>query len=138
MTTEFISDFVVNITLNQQDKITRFISTEIKKFLLGLKLNTNDYEIITPNNQISTLDFSNTKKVPFSYFYEHILSGVERDNDTLTFSKKIAMTFDKKLCEKFDEHSQRYYEIINVAGEPIMYYVLFSIDEIYDCLYNNL
>lgn len=131
---EFRSDYIIDIKSNLKDiKIKKYIEKSVKSFLK--KHEIYDYLLISPENQITHKDF---KVVDFSYFYESIVFDFSKENDILNMKTKVCITFDKRLCNIYDDHTNRYYNTLSIGGSNVAYYILFTLDEIYEYIYYDV
>ncbi|MDY3306052.1 hypothetical protein [Psychrobacter sanguinis] len=129
MSTEFESNFVIDISLNKKNQVQIYFKEQVSIFMNSLGV--SEYEILEPKEQISSSDF---KSVDFEYFYLKVMSGINKSDKHLMFPRKVAITFDKRVCKQYNHKAQRYYETLKIGGVETLYFILFSIDEVYDCL----
>lgn len=131
----FKSDYVLDIRSNRKNDIySSYIDSTVKEFLT--KFNITNFIYIEPRNQISYLDFKN-KNIKFDYFYEYIMNDVIKYENSIEVKRKVCVTFDKRICDKLNVDSGRYYSTLSVGGYDLVYFILFTLDEIYDYIYDN-
>ncbi|MGM8899728.1 hypothetical protein [Psychrobacter sp. 1Y4] len=130
----FQSDYIIGLESNLKgSKINSYIEGLVKDFLV--KYDVNDYLLIKSEEQITHNEF---KTVDFNYFYEKVVYDLSKENDLLDIKTKVCVTFDKRLCTIYDDHSDRYYNTLSIGGCSIVYYILFTLDEIYDHIYKDI
>ncbi len=111
MSTEFESNFVIDISLNKKNQVQIYFKEQVSIFMNSLGV--SEYEILEPKEQISSSDF---KSVDFEYFYLKVMSGINKSDKHLMFPRKVAITFDKRVCKQYNHKAQRYYETLNRPG----------------------
>ncbi|WP_298639783.1 hypothetical protein [uncultured Cardiobacterium sp.] len=136
MNDTFISNFVIGITLNKYDKIfTCFFQKEIEKFLFVRDI--YNFDIVPFEEQISFSDFYRNEKIKFEYFYKYLLN-TSRNGEKIEVKTKICISFDKVLCSKLCDKTNRYYNYISIGGVEKIYFLLFKLEEIYCFLYSEI
>ena len=131
---KFQSDYIIDLESNLKgSKINSYIEELVKGFLARYKI--DDYLLIESEKQITHNDF---KTVGFNYFYERVMYDLSKKDDLLDIKTKVFVTFDKRLCTIYDDHSDRYYNTMSIGGCSIVYYILFTLDEIYDHIYKDI
>lgn len=58
-------------------------------------------------------------------------------NNSVKVKTKVCVTFDKRVCNKLNVNSGRYYNTLSIGGVDLVYFILFNLDEIYDFLYSK-
>lgn len=131
----FKSNYILDLNSNIKNDISsKYINEVVIKFLS--KFSINDYIYIKPENQITYLDFKN-RNVKFDYFYENIMFDALKRDNSVQVKTKVCVTFDKRVCDKFNVDSGRYYNTLSIGGVDLVYFILFSLDEIYDYIYRE-
>jgi hypothetical protein len=131
----FISNFVIGIKLNKCDKVfTCLFQKEIEKFLSVRDI--HDFDIVPFEEQISFSDFCGNKQVEFEYFYKYLLA-TSREKEKVEVKVKVCISFDKELCSKLCDKTNRYYNCIAIGGVEKIYFLFFKLEEIYHFLYSD-
>lgn len=129
----FQSDYIISLESNLKDStIKDYIEKVVKEFLEDYGIYSFLY--ISPENQITHNDF---KSIDFNYFYEKIMFDSIKENDLIDVKTKVCVTFDKRLCTTYNNHLDRYYNTLSIGGCDVVYYILFTLEEIYDEIYNE-
>lgn len=130
----FKSNYVLDINSNiKSDISSRYINGVVNSFLS--KIGIGDFLYIEPKDQINYLDFKNGN-IKFEYFYEKIMFDAVKNDNSVRIKTKVCVTFDKRVCDKLNVDSGRYYNTLSVGGVDLVYFILFTLDEIYDYIYN--
>lgn len=133
--TKFKSNYILGLNSNIKNDISSiYINQVVKSFLK--KFSVSDFVYIEPENQITYLDFKN-KNINFDYFYENIMFDALKRDNSIKVKTKVCVTFDKRVCDKLNVDSGRYYNTLSIGGMDLVYFILFSLDEIYDYIYNS-
>lgn len=132
---KFKSNYILDINSNIKNDISLIYINEVVTLFLS-KFSINNFSYIEPKNQITYLDFKN-RSVKFDYFYENIMFDVLKHDNSVKVKTKVCVTFDKRVCDKLNVDSGRYYNTLSVGGVDIVYFILFTLDEIYDYIYNT-
>lgn len=129
----FKSNYILDLNSNiKNDILSKYINEVVKIFLN--KFSISDFSYIKPENQITYLDFKK-RNVDFNYFYENIMFDALKSDSSVKIRTKVCVTFDKRVCDKLNVDSGRYYNTLSVGGVDLVYFILFSLDEIYDYVY---
>ena len=131
----FKSNYILDLTSNIKNDISSEYINKVVKLFLN-KFSISDFSYIEPENQITYLDFKNGN-VKFDYFYEEIMFDALKSNESVKVKTKVCITYDKRVCNKLDIDSGRHYNTLSIGGADLVYFILFSLDEIYDYIYNN-
>lgn len=132
---KFQSNYILDIHSNIKNDISsKYIDGVVRVFLS--KFSISNFSYIKPENQITYLDFKN-RNIKFNYFYENIMFDALKRDNSVTIKTKVCVTFDKRVCDKLNVESGRYYNTLSVGGVDLVYFILFSLDEIYEYIYNN-
>ena len=130
---EFKSNYIIDIDSNIKNNISKeYIHIVVKDFLA--KFNIDNFLYIESRDQITHLDFKN---IDFSYFYEIILSDIVKKDNLTEVKTKVFITLDSRVCDKFNEESGRYYNTLSIGGCDLVYFILFTLEEIYDYIYQD-
>lgn len=123
------SNTILTINSSLKDQIySDFIHPKIKKFFDAREITS--YLELDYNYYISDIDFKNCD---FSFFYQEVFKDITKNNSNeLNFAIKYCITFDKKLCQKYCDKSQFFFESINAFKKPILFFIYFEIQEVYD------
>lgn len=132
----------------QKEISEKYIWKQVKLFFTKLNIDIDETSPISSNQIITEKDFENFKDN--DYFYKNIFNQLERSESDgkLKMDIKWGITFDKK-CAPIDlkftnkplgfgqisdkEFSPvRSYGTIDIAGNPIFYYIYFTLQEILD------
>lgn len=133
--TKFKSNYILDLNSNIKNDISSiYVNQVVKSFLK--KFSVSDFVYIEPENQITYLDFKN-KNINFDYFYENIMFDALKRDNSIKVKTKVCVTFDKRVCDKLNVDSGRYYNTLSIGGVDLVYFILFSLDEIYDYIYNS-
>ena len=131
----FKSNYILDLNSNIKNDISsKYINEIVIKFLS--KFSISDFLYIKPENQITYLDFKN-RNVKFDYFYENIMFDALKSNSSVKVKIKVCVTFDKRVCDKLNIDSNRYYNTLSIGGVDLVYFILFTLDEIYDYIYQD-
>lgn len=131
----FKSNYILDLNSNIKNDISsKYINEVVKSFLN--KISISDFIYIKPENQITYLDFKN-RNVKFDYFYENIMFDALKSNSSVKVKIKVCVTFDKRVCDKLNIDSNRYYNTLSIGGVDLVYFILFTLDEIYDYIYQD-
>ena len=131
----FESNYILDFNSNIKNDISSKYINEVVRIFLN-KLSISDFSYIEPENQITYLDFKN-RSVKFNYFYENIMFDALKSDSSVKLRTKVCVTFDKRICDKLNVDSGRYYNTLSVGGVDLVYFILFTLDEVYDYIYNN-
>lgn len=132
---KFKSNYILDINSNIKNDISSEYINEIVKIFLN-KLGIGDFLYIEPKDQINYLDFKNGN-IKFDYFYENVMFGAIKYDNSVKVKTKVCVTFDKRVCDKLNVESGRYYNTLSVGGVDLVYFILFTLDELYDYIYNS-
>ena len=132
---EFQSNYILDINSNIRNDISSKYINEVVRVFLS-KFSISDFSYIKPENQITYLDFKN-RNIKFDYFYENIMFDALKRDNSVKIKTKVCVTFDKRVCDKLNVESGRYYNTLSVGGVDLVYFILFTLDEIYDYIYND-
>lgn len=150
----FISQYIPLITFKAQKQrrnVDEYIVNEAKHFFSSLELNINvEKNFIGCDNLVTDKEFN---EVDIQYFYENILSNIKRNAEgKLEHQPKWGVTFDQKCApiEKLAYVSPNYtgnnpiygpkgesvrrFGTFDINGQPIFYYLYFTIQEILDAI----
>lgn len=131
----FESNYILDFNSNIKNDISSKYINEVVRIFLN-KLSISDFSYIEPENQITYLDFKN-RSVKFNYFYENIMFDALKSDSSVKLRTKVCVTFDKRVCDKLNVDSGRYYNTLSVGGIDLVYFILFTLDEVYDYIYNS-
>ena len=132
---EFQSDYILDINSNIKNDISSKYINEVVRVFLS-KFSISDFSYIKPENQITYLDFK-SRNIKFDYFYGNIMFDALKRDNSVQVKTKICVTFDKRVCDKLNVESGRYYNTLSVGGVDLVYFILFTLDEIYDYIYQD-
>ena len=132
---EFQSNYILDINSNIRNDISSKYINEVVRVFLS-KFSISDFSYIKPENQITYLDFKN-RNIKFDYFYENIMFDAFKRDNSIKVKIKVCVTFDKRVCDKLNVDSGRYYNTLSVGGVDLVYFILFTLDEIYDYIYQD-
>ena len=132
---KFKSNYILDINSNIKNDISSEYINEIVKIFLN-KLGIGDFLYIEPKDQINYLDFKNGN-IKFDYFYENVMFGAIKYDNSVKVKTKVCVTFDKRVCDKLNVESGRDYNTLSVGGVDLVYFILFTLDELYDYIYNS-
>lgn len=131
----FKSNYILDLNSNIKNDISsKYINEIVIKFLSEFSI--SDFLYIKPENQITYLDFKN-RNIKFDYFYENIMFDALKRDNSVEVKTKVCVTFDKRVCDKLSVDSGRYYNTLSVGGVDLVYFILFTLDEIYDYIYRD-
>ena len=131
----FESNYILDFNSNIKNDISsKYINEVVRSFLN--KFSISEFLYIEPENQITYLDFKN-RNVKFNYFYENIMFDALKSDSSVKLRTKVCVTFDKRVCDKLNVDSGRYYNTLSVGGVDLVYFILFTLDEVYDYIYNS-
>jgi hypothetical protein len=160
---EFESDYLPLISFKtkaQKDAAEKYIIEKVKTFfkkIIKIDLDVEKTQIKYPKI-ITDKDFASTK---ISWFYNNLFFDLEcRSNNKLDFNPKWGITFDEKCAPimisylssnypRYSNSSPKYkvfrcddftfyrYGTIDINGEPIFYYIYFTIQEIIEEIKRN-
>lgn len=131
----FESNYILDFNSNIKNDISsKYINEVVRSFLN--KFSISEFLYIEPENQITYLDFKN-RSVKFNYFYENIMFDALKSDSSVKLRTKVCVTFDKRVCDKLNVDSGRYYNTLSVGGVDLVYFILFTLDEVYDYIYNS-
>jgi len=131
----FESNYILDFNSNIKNDISsKYINEVVRSFLN--KLSISDFSYIEPENQITYLDFKK-RNIKFNYFYENIMFDALKSDSSVKLRTKVCVTFDKRVCDKLNVDSGRYYNTLSVGGIDLVYFILFTLDEVYDYIYNS-
>lgn len=132
---KFQSNYILDINSNIKNDISSKYINEVVRFFL-IKFSISDFSYIKPENQITYLDFK-SRNINFDYFYENIMFDALKRDNSVQVKTKVCVTFDKRVCDKLNVDSGRYYNTLSVGGVDLVYFILFTLDEIYDYIYRD-
>ena len=132
---KFQSNYILDINSNIKNDISSKYINEVVRFFLS-KFSISDFSYIKPENQITYLDFK-SRNINFDYFYENIMFDALKRDNSVQVKTKVCVTFDKRVCDKLNVDSGRYYNTLSVGGVDLVYFILFTLDEIYDYIYRD-
>ena len=132
---KFQSNYILDINSNIKNDISsKYINEVVRVFLSSF--NISNFIYIKPENQITYLDFKN-RNIKFDYFYKNIMFDALKHDNSVEVKTKVCITFDKRVSDKLNVESGRYYNTLSVGGVDLVYFILFTLDEIYDYIYQN-
>jgi hypothetical protein len=108
----FKSNYILDINSNIKNDISSKYIHEVADIFLS-KLGVSDFSYIDPKDQITYLDFKNGN-VKFDYFYEKIMFDALKGDNSVKVKPKVCVTFDKRVCDKLNVDSGRYYNIVSL------------------------
>lgn len=132
---KFKSNYILDINSNIKNDISSDYINGIVKIFLN-KFGISDFLYIEPKDQINYLDFK-YGNIKFDYFYENVMFDAIKNDNSLKVKTKVCVTFDKRVCDKLNIDSGRYYNTLSIGGVDLVYFILFSLDEIYDYIYSS-
>ena len=133
MINSFQSDFVFGL---QGNKYQEFIDIVAKPIIQDV-VETNNYEIISPNFHLSFKDFENKKRNIASLLYTNFLNDIVRKDNIVSFKKKVCVSFDERLCNDYCPNTGRKIAIIRVAGVELAYFIFFDVKEFFTFVYDG-
>lgn len=89
--------------------------------------NVTDPVEVRPEVSITELDFVRSKELPFTYFYDVAMRGARKGADGHIRHVAYTLTFDPGLCPHTCGGSGVRYGHLNLAGEPVLYYILLDL-----------
>lgn len=112
------------------DKVNAFIEARVESFFTSIGKNYYEAEFIEINDTITDREFQNTSaELANSYFYQHLFTDLEKLSDgSISDTIKFAITFDKDLTPLSVDNIS--YGTIKVANRPVLYYILFDLQEL--------
>lgn len=150
---DFYSDYVPVISFKnkyQKETIEKYILEEVKFFFEKLKIDLDIYTAQISYQKLITEEDVRQKKNDIGYFYENLFQDLgERDKGRLKAKIKWGITFDEKCvpCElgyvnpsfkgygrPQDIKKERRYGTIDINGNPVFYYIYFTLQEILDVI----
>lgn len=131
----FKSNYILDLNSNIKNDISSNYINEVVRGFLS-KFSISDFTYIEPENQITYLDFKN-RNIKFEYFYENIMFDALKCDNSVKVKSKVCVTFDKRVCDKLNVDSGRYYNTLSIGGQDLVYFILFTLDEIYDYVYEK-
>lgn len=135
MAENFQSNFVFGLqgNLYQEfiDKVASFIIQEI--------IGTDEYEIISSDKHLSSFDFDYKKRKEsiFPEFYLNFLNDIQKENNKVSFKKKVCITLDERLCNDICPNTGRKITTIKIGGAELAYFIYFDIREFFDFVCGN-
>ena len=96
-----------------------------------------DFTILEVELYISYYDFKDYKRTPIKDIYLSLLDGIGRDGRKVNIPISVFITFDKRQCPSYCASSNRYFSSVKVGGVSKIYYILFTMDEVFDFLYSK-
>lgn len=129
MAENFRSNFVFGLQGNlYQDFIDKVASSIIQEVI-----GTDDYEIISSDKHLSFFDFdySKRKESIFPEFYFNFLSDIQKENNKVSFRKKVCITLDEELCTGICPNTGRKITAIELGGVKLAYFIYFDIGEFF-------
>ena len=96
-----------------------------------------DFKILEVELYISYYDFKDYKRTPIKDIYLSLLDGIGRDDGKVNIPISVFITFDKRQCPSYCASSNRYFSSVKVGGVSKIYYILFTMDEVFDFLYSK-
>ena len=114
-----------------------FLKPEISSFLYFQTGLVEEFRILDAEEYISSYDFKDPQIVPIEYIYLKFLDQMSFSKNSLNIPISVFITFDKRQCTEYCNKSGRSYSSIKIGGVSKIYYILFSIDEIYDFIYSK-
>lgn len=135
MAENFRSNFVFGLQGNLYQEFIDKVSSSIIQEVIG----THDYEIISSDKHLSSFDFdySKRKKSIFPEFYLNFLSDIQKENNQVSFKKKVCITLDERLCNDICPNTGRKITAIKLGGVELAYFIYFDIKEFFDFVYGN-
>lgn len=132
MTESFQSNFVFGLQGKSYDNFINRIATSIIEKVIG----TDDYEIISFEGHLSHKDFKNTKGI-VSHIYTTFLNDIKKENNKVSFKKKVCITLDESLCIDTCPNTGRKITTIKLAGADLAYFIYFDVKEFFDFVYDD-
>lgn len=131
----FQSNFVFGLQGNLYQDFLDNIAHPVIKDVIGV----NNYEIINFDKHFSLLDFdkSRRKESIFPEFYLHFLDDISKDNNQVSFKKKVCITLDERLCDRICPKTNRKITVIQLGGVDLAYFIYFDVKEFFDFVYGN-
>jgi len=80
---------------------------------------------------ISDKDF---KSMDFSYYYNVVMSKVEKNNGIVAFETAYIVTIDEKSCSLSCEHTGMKYDVMKMNNRPVLYFIYVPVEMILDFL----
>lgn len=111
-------------------KVNLFIENRLKTFFLTIGQVYEDAEFIELHDTITDKEFQNSSaELANSYFYQILFTRVAKTSDgSISEPIKFAITFDRELTPLPIDNF--YYGTIKIANRPILYYILFDLQEL--------
>lgn len=133
MAENFRSNFVFGLQGNLYQEFIDKVSSSIIQEVIG----THDYEIISSDKHLSSFDFdySKRKESIFPEFYLNFLSDIQKENNQVSFKKKVCITLDERLCNDICPNTGRKMTAIKLGGVELAYFIYFDIKEFFDFSY---
>lgn len=84
---------------------------------------------VAPEEAITEKDFADATALSFEYFYKVVMRGARKRGGEI---KHVAytLTFDPALCPNTCEHTGMRYGHLNLAGQPVLYYLLLDLPKL--------
>lgn len=131
----FESNYILGIESNIKKQIfSSYIRPIAGKFLEYFDI--HEYSFIEASSQITHIDFKE-KNIGFDYFYLNIMADAVKSDNSVKVETKVCITFDKRVCNRLHLESGRYFNTLAIGGRDVVFFILFSLDEIYDYMYSQ-
>lgn len=131
----FQSNFVFGL---QGSLYQEFLDKEVRPIIQNI-IGANDYEIIDFDKHLSKLDFDKSKRKEsiFPEFYLNFLGDIIKENNIVSFKKKVCITLDERLCNEVCPNTNRKITTIKIGGVELAYFIYFDIREFFDFIYGS-
>lgn len=111
-------------------KVNSFIEARLQLFFSKIGQDYEIAEYIEISDSITDKEFQNTStELANSYFYQFLFTSTKKVRDGSIFETlKYAITFDRDLTPLSIDNIS--YGTIKVANRPVLYYILFDLQEL--------
>lgn len=127
-------DLNYNLNSIAIEKLFKPIISEFLHHQIGF---VEDFKVLEAEAYISSYDFKNPQKASMEHMYLSFLDRINRIKESLDIPISVFITFDKRQCSNYCSDSDRHFSSIKVGGVSKVYYILFTIDELFDFLYSK-
>lgn len=131
----FQSNFVLGLKGNLYQNFLNEVAHPIIQNIIG----ANDYEVIDFDKHLSSYDFDYKKRKEsiFPDFYLNFLGDIIKENNTVSFKKKVCITLDERLCTNICPNTRRKITTIKISGMELAYFIYFDIKEFFNFVYDK-
>ena len=134
-----MANFQSNFVFGLQGNLFQDFLSQVAHPIIQDIIGTDDYEIIDFDKHLSSLDFDQSKRKEsiFPEFYLNFLGDIIKENNAVSFKKKVCITLDEILCTDTCQNTGRKITTIKLAGVALAYFIYFDIKEFFAFVYNN-